>query len=113
VMALNKHYKKWDIVLVSLDPIKGKEISKTRPCLIISPNAMNKHLNTVIVAPVTSSEKNYPSRLRTNFKGRPGAICFDHIKSIDKERIIQQQGTLENSLRRPANELLREMFSEE
>ena len=112
-MALNKSYKKWDIVLVNLDPTKGKEIKKTRPCLVISPNAMNKHLDTLIVAPLTSSEKNYPSRLRTNFKGRAGEICFDHLKSIDKERIIQLLGTLENNLRKPANELLKEMFSEE
>ena len=112
-MALNKFYKKWDIVLVNLDPVKGKEINKTRPCVVISPNVMNKHLHTLIVAPLTSSEKNYPSRLRTNFKGKPGEICFDHLKSIDKERIVQVQGTLEASLRKPANELLREIFSEE
>jgi len=112
-MASSKHYKKWDIVLVNLDPVKGREISKTRPCLVISPNVMNKHLDTLIVAPLTSSEKNYPSRLRTNFKGRTGEICFDHIKSIDKGRIVQVQGTLDNNLRKPANELLREMFSEE
>ena len=112
-MALSKNCKKWDIVLVNLDPVVGKEISKTRPCLVISPNAMNKYLNTVIVVPLTSSEKNYPSRLRTNFKGRSGEICFDHLKSIDKVRIIQPLGILENNLRKPANELLREMFSEE
>jgi mRNA interferase MazF len=112
-MASNKYYKKWDIVLVNLDPVIGKEISKTRPCLIISPNVMNKYLHTVIVAPLTSSEKNYPTRLRTNFRGHPGEICFDHIKSIDKTRIVKVQGTLENNLRKPANELLREMFSEE
>ena len=112
-MVLNKYFKKWDIVLVNLDPVKGKEINKTRPCLVISPNVMNKRLQTLIVAPLTSSEKNYPSRLRTNFKGRPGEICFDHIKSIDKGRVIQVQGTLENNLRKPVNELLREMFSEE
>ena len=112
-MTLNKYYKKWDIVLVNLDPVKGKEINKTRPCLVVSPNVMNKHLHTLIVAPLTSSEKNYPSRLRTNFKGRPGEICFDHLKSIDRERIVKVLGTLENNLRKPANELLREMFSEE
>lgn len=112
-MALNKSYKKWDIVLVNLDPTKGREINKTRPCVVLSPNVMNKHLHTLIVAPLTTSEKNYPSRLRTNFKGKPGEICFDHLKSIDKERIVQLLGTLENNLRKPANELLKEMFSEE
>ena len=112
-MALNKHYKKWDIVLVDLDPVKGREISKVRPCLIISPNVMNLYLQTLIVAPLTTSEKNYPTRIRTNFKGKPGEICFDHLKSIDKGRIIKTEGTLALSLRKAVNELLREMFSEE
>ena len=98
---------------MALDPVKGKEMSKTRPCLVLSPNAMNKHLHTLIVAPLTSSEKNYPSRLKANFKNKPGEICFDHMKSVGKERVIQILGTLENNLRKPANELLREMFSEE
>jgi len=111
-MALHKNYKKWDIILVNLDPVKGREISKTRPCLIISPNVMNKHLDTLLVAPLTSALKNYPSRLRTNFKGKPGEICFDHIKSIDKSRIIKVEGSLDNYLRKPVNELLQIMFSE-
>jgi mRNA interferase MazF len=111
-MASHKQYKKWDIVLVNLDPVKGKEISKIRPCLVISPNVMNKYLETIIVAPLTSSQKNYPSRLRTNFNGKPGEICFDHLKSIDKGRIIKIEGTLETNLRKPVNELLKIMFSE-
>ena len=111
-MALHKYYKKWDIVLVNLDPVKGREINKTRPCLVISPNVMNKHLETLLVAPLTTSQKNYPSRLRTNFKGKPGEICFDHIKSIDKTRIIKTEGTLDDNLRKPVNELLRILFSE-
>jgi mRNA interferase MazF len=111
-MALSKYYKKWDILVVNLDPVKGREINKIRPCLVISPNVMNKHLDTLIIAPLTTSQINYPSRLRTNFKGKPGEICFDHIKSIDKSRVIQIEGTLENNLRKPANELLRIMFSE-
>ena len=109
---MHKNYKKWDIILVNLDPVKGREISKTRPCLIIYPNVMNKHLDTLLVAPLTSALKNYPSRLRTNFKGKPGEICFDHIKSIDKSRIINVEGSLDNYLRKPVNELLQIMFSE-
>ena len=111
-MALHKYYKKWDIVLVDLNPVKGREINKVRPCLVISPNAMNKNLDTLIVAPLTTSQKNYPSRLRTNFKGKPGEICFDHIKSIDKSRIFLVEGTLDTRLRKPTNELLMTMFSE-
>ena len=112
-MASIKHYKKWDIVLVNLDPVVGREISKTRPCLVISPNIMNKYLDTAIVAPFTSTQKNYPSRITTNFKGRSGEICFDHMKSIDKNRIVKHLGVLDVNIRKHTNELLREMFSEE
>ena len=111
-MASHKYYKKWDIVLVNLYPVKGREISKTRPCLVVLPNAMNKQLDTLIVAPLTTSQKNYPSRLRTNFKGKPGELCFDHLKSIDKSRVVQAEGTLDNSLRKAVNDLLQIMFSE-
>ena len=88
-------------------------MSKIRPCLVISPNVMNKFLHTLLVAPLTSSEKNYPSRLRIKFKDRAGEICFDHIKSIDKERIVKIEGSLDKNFRNSANELLRELFSEE
>lgn len=110
---MNKHFKKWDIVLVDLEPVRGTEINKIRPCLVVSPNVMNLYLQTLIVAPLTTSEKNYPSRIRTNFKGKPGEICFDHLKSIDKGRVIKAEGTLPQNLRKTVNELLREMFSEE
>ena len=112
-MALNKYYKKWDVVLVDLDLVKGKDISKTRPCLVISPNAMNKYLDTLIVAPFTSTERKYPSRLSVNFKGRQSEVCFDHLKSVSVDRVVQIQGTLDPKMRKPVNELLREMFSEE
>lgn len=68
---MNRSYKKWDIVLVNLDPVKGSEITKTRPCFIVSPNAANTFLNTIIVVPFTSAIKMYPTRLTTNYKGMP------------------------------------------
>lgn len=110
-MALS-NYKKWDVVLVNLNPVKGSEISKTRPCLIISPNAANKHLKTVIVAPLTSVTRNIPTRFETNFNNKQGEICFDQMKAIDKSRIIKILGTLDNSERVPVNILLANMFSE-
>jgi mRNA interferase MazF len=73
---------------------------------------MNKHLDILIVAPITTSQKNYPSGLRTNFKGKQGESCFDHLDRIHKSRIVQIGGTLDPNLRKPANELLRTMFSE-
>src|SRR3954447_14202315 len=75
-----ENFKKWEIVLVDLNPVKGKEISKVRPCLIISPTVANKHLDTVIVAPLTSTIRNIPTRLPSNFDGKPGEICFDRLR---------------------------------
>jgi len=95
-MALS-NYKKWDVVLVDLNPVKGSEISKIRPCLIISPNVANKHLNTVLVAPLTSTIRQIPTRLYTNFNNKPGEICFDQIKAIDKSRIKKLLGKLDEA----------------
>lgn len=110
-MALN-NYKKWDVVLVNLNPVKGRKISKIRPCLIISPNAANKHLATVIVAPLTSVRRHIPTRLISDFDGKPGEICFDQMKAIDKRRIIKLLATLEYNERKAVNALLANMFSE-
>lgn len=110
-MALS-NYKKWDVVLVDLNPVKGKKISKTRPCLIISPNAANRHLHTVIVAPLTSVIRQLPTRLLSNFDHKPGEICFDQSKAIDKSRIVKRLGVLDVSERVPVNALLANLFSE-
>jgi len=106
------NYKKWEVVLVDLNPVIGKEISKVRPCLIISPTVANKHLYTVIIAPLTSTIRNIPTRILSNFNGKPGEICFDQIKAIDKSRIIKILGVLDQSERKQVNLLLVNMFSE-
>ncbi|MEO6831913.1 MAG: type II toxin-antitoxin system PemK/MazF family toxin [Chitinophagaceae bacterium] len=108
-----KIFQKWDVVLVSLDSTKGSEISKTRPCMIVSPSAVNQALTTVIVVPLTTTQKAYPSRLNTNHKGKAGAFAFDQIRTIDKTRIIKKDGQLDVALRETANSILRIMFSEE
>ncbi|MDP2175219.1 MAG: type II toxin-antitoxin system PemK/MazF family toxin [Bacteroidota bacterium] len=77
------------IVLVNLDPTIGSEAKKTRPCLIISPNEMNKHLQTIIIAPITSSSKNYPTRVEIKGTTTKGWIMIDQIRTIDKKRIIK------------------------
>jgi mRNA interferase MazF len=110
---MKKVFKKWDIILVDLDPVIGSEIAKTRPCLIVSPNALNTALNTVIVVPLTTAQRNYPTRIATNFNGKPGALCFDQIKTIDKSRVVKTVGSLDKDLREQANALLQIMFSEE
>ena len=106
------NYKKWQVVLVDLNPVKGKEVSKVRPCLIISPNAANKHLQTVIIAPLTSAIRNIPTRLVSNFNNMAGEICFDQIKAIDKKTIIKIIGVIDNSEKKLVNTLLINMFSE-
>jgi mRNA interferase MazF len=110
---MSKLYKKWEIVLVDLNPTKGAEIAKIRPCLIVSPNAVNTALSTVIVVPFTSTIKNYPTRLYTNHKGKIGNLAFDQIKTIDKGRIIKLDGELDKSHREAVNTLLQILFSED
>jgi mRNA interferase MazF len=105
-------YKKWDVVLVDLNPTKGSEISKIRPCLVVSPNVVNSYMNTIVVVPFTSKPKGYPFRIGTNHNNTIGELCFDHIKSVDKSRILKTDGTIHKSLRTDINNLLFEFFNE-
>lgn len=84
----------YHIVLVNLDPTLGSEIKKTRPCVIISPDEMNKYLNTVIVAPMTTQSKNYPTRIEVIHDNKKGWIVLDQIRTIDKQRITSLLGKL-------------------
>ena len=84
----------YHIVLVNLDPTLGSEIKKTRPCVIISPDEMNKYLNTVIVAPMTTQSKNYPTRIEVIHDNKKGWIVLDQIRTIDKQRITALLGKL-------------------
>ncbi|WP_423130144.1 type II toxin-antitoxin system PemK/MazF family toxin [Gaoshiqia sp. Z1-71] len=81
--------KQYQIVLVNLDPTVGSEIKKTRPCVIISPNEMNKYLNTVIIAPMTTQSKKYPTRIEVKHDNKKGWIVLDQIRTIDKQRIYK------------------------
>jgi mRNA interferase MazF len=81
--------KQYDIVLVNLDPTIGSEIKKTRPCAIISPDEMNKYLQTIIIAPITSQSKNYPTRIEVKHNDKKGWIVLDQIRTIDKQRIVK------------------------
>lgn len=86
--------KQYDIVLVNLDPTVGSEIRKTRPCVILSPDVMNRHLNTAIIAPMTTRVKNYPTRVKTALQNEKGSIVLDQIRTIDKRRIIRVLGSI-------------------
>lgn len=103
--------ERFDVYLISLDPTKGSEIKKTRPCLVISPNEMNRHIRTVIVAPMTSTIKNYPTRVTTTFAGKKGQIVLDQIRTVDKQRLIKKLGTVSSAAQDKTLVTLQEMFS--
>jgi len=86
--------EQYQIVLVNLDPTIGSEIKKTRPCVIISPNEMNKYLRTIIVAPMTTTSRKYPTRIEVKHDRKIGWIVFDQVRTIDKQRILKNLGVL-------------------
>lgn len=100
----------YDIVLVNLDPTLGSEIKKTRPCVVISPPEMNKHLNTVVVAPMTSQSKNYPTRVSVQHDKRQGWIVLDQIRTIDKQRIIKIRDALTEKEIQEVKMVIKEAF---
>jgi mRNA interferase MazF len=83
---------RFDVFLIRLDPTEGSEIQKTRPCLVISPDSMNRHLSTVIVAPMTTKGRNYPSRVECLFEGKDGQVVLDQVRSVDKARLVRRLG---------------------
>jgi len=86
---------RFDVYLINLDPTVGSEIQKTRPCLIISPDEMNRHIRTVLVAPMTTASKDYPTRISCQFMKKTGYIVLDQLRTIDKTRLIKKLGTLD------------------
>lgn len=102
--------KQYSIILVNLDPTVGSEIKKTRPCVIISPNEMNKYLRTIIIAPITTNLKKYPTRISIKTNDKKGMIAFDQIRTIDKQRIINVFNSLGKSEIRKCKEVLKETF---
>ncbi|WP_298528063.1 type II toxin-antitoxin system PemK/MazF family toxin [uncultured Christiangramia sp.] len=105
-MDLNQY----DIVLVNLDPTVGSEIKKTRPCVIISPDEMNKYLRTIVVAPMTTNTKKYPTRIAVKSHRKKGMIAIDQIRTIDKQRIVKIFESLSNSEIKKCKEMLKETF---
>ena len=103
--------RRFEVRLISLDPAKGSEIQKTRPCLIISPDEMNKHIRTVIIAPMTSTIKNYPTRVTTTFQGKRGQIVLDQIRTVDKGRLIKNLGSISKAAEEKVLRVLQEMFA--
>jgi mRNA interferase MazF len=103
---------RFDVVLVRLDPTVGSEIRKTRPCVVVSPDEMNRHLHTVIVAPMTTSDRPYPSRVEVAFGGKRGFVVLDQLRTIDRTRILSIAGTIDPAVGTRVLSVLQEMFAE-
>ena len=103
--------KRFDVFLVSLDPTVGHEIKKTRPCLVISPDEMNQYISTIIIAPMTTKGRNYPTRVKCTFRGKRGQIVLDQIRTIDKNRLVKKLGKISKKAQMEALQVLQEMFS--
>ena len=102
--------KQYQIVLVNLDPTVGSEIKKTRPCVVISPDEMNRHLRTVVIAPLTTSSKSYPTRIEFKHDNKMGLIVLDQISTIDKQRIVRDLGKLSKPEVKEVKAVLKEIF---
>ncbi len=102
--------ERFDVYLVKLNPTKGREIKKTRPCVIISPNSMNRHLETVVIAPMTSKGRPYPCRVHCRFQGKTGLIVLDQIRAVDKSRLVKRLGSLHPVTGNKVSALLVEIF---
>jgi mRNA interferase MazF len=103
--------KRFEVFLVNLDPTVGSEIQKTRPCLIISPDQMNQYINTVIVAPLTTKGKPYPTRVTCKLQGKQGMVVLDQIRTVDKTRLVHKIGRLDAKTQTEVLRILGEMFA--
>jgi mRNA interferase MazF len=103
--------KRFDVCLVNLDPTIGHEIRKARPCLVISPDEMNRYVATVIVAPMTTKGKAYPTRVPCSFQGKEGHVVLDQIRTVDKARLVQKLGKIDKMTQEEVLAILAEMFA--
>ena len=104
--------KRFDVFLVNLDPTVGREIQKTRPCVVISPDEMNRYIATVIIAPMTTRGKQYPTRIVCQFQGKNGQIVLDQIRTVDKNRLVKKLGQISQDEQKILLSTLAEMFAE-
>ena len=100
-----------DVHLVQLDPTRGSEIQKTRPCLVVSPDELNAHMHTVIIAPMTTSGRAYPFRVSCRFQNRSGFVALDQLRTVDGERLVRRLGTLPTEATDRVLDTLRAMFA--
>ena len=100
-----------EVYLIELDPTRGSEIRKTRPCLVVSPDELNQHLRTVIVAPMTTGRQAYPWRVRCRFRDRSGFVAIDQLRTIDSERLVKRLGRVTPGTLAAVLAVLQEMFT--
>jgi mRNA interferase MazF len=100
-----------EVWLITLDPTSGAEIRKTRPCLVISPDEMNVHLRTVIIAPMTTVQRPYPTRVAVTFQGKHGQVALDQLRPVDRQRLIRKLGKVSASVAGNVSATLVEMFA--
>ena len=103
--------KRFDVFLISLDPTRGHEIQKARPCLVVSPDEMNDNISTVIIAPMTSKGRDYPTRVPCTFQGVHGQIVLDQIRTVDKTRLVKKLGRISGRTQEIVLNGLAEMFA--
>ena len=104
--------RRGDVLLLKLDPAVGSEIKKTRPCVVVSPDELNEHLRTAIVAPMTTKGRSYPWRFQCRFQGKTGYVVLDQLRTIDQERAASRLGRLSSDTLDQVIERLQEMFAE-
>ena len=103
--------KRFDVYLINLDPTIGSEIKKTRPCVVISPDEMNRNIRTVIIAPMTTAQKEYPTRVSCTFQKKKGQIVLDQLRTIDKARLIKKMGTIDSKDQLEVISILQRLFA--
>ena len=106
------HVRRFEVYLVNLDPTIGTEIQKTRPCLVVSPDEMNEHIATVIVAPMTTRGRPYPTRVPCRFQGKDGQVVLDQIRTVDRARLVKRLGRVTPATQREVLAVLAELFAE-
>ena len=104
--------KRFEVYLVNLDQTVGHEIKKSRPCLVISPDELNGYISTVIVAPMTTKGRNYPTRIPCTFQGKKGQVVMDQIRTVDMIRLVKRLGKIDSRTQADVFSVLSELFSE-
>ena len=103
--------RRFDVFLITLDPTIGREIRKTRPCLVLSPDEMNRHLATILVAPMTTGGLPYPTRVPCRFRRKDGRVALDQIRAVDRARLVRRLGRISPATRAATLSILAEMFA--